>query len=177
MKKKLTKLQTAVAIAKDVLKQLKAGQYIAESCTYLAPEEGHDFLQNPKGELQKILKKEKPVCRVCAIGSALLSAVRLTNNFKLEDNVSVDSMEPRYNWIERSNMIDKLTEFFSEKECDDMEGVFESNGRVYLHPNLYDLDRIGDEKRLKWIMREIIRQKGHFDIKKAEKQAASEKQR
>lgn len=72
-----------VAIAKDVITQVKAKQYIATQGTYLSAE------PLPNGQMYRydvpVTKENVDAiehCKVCAIGSAVLSGIRLFNEIK-----------------------------------------------------------------------------------------------
>lgn len=66
-----------------------------------------------------------------------------------------------------------LEKFFSMKEIDDIESAFEGN---YKYPFLSQMQEyIKASDLLIFIMKQIIAQKGRFDIKKAEKAAKNER--
>jgi hypothetical protein len=78
---KATPAQKRVMIAKDVILQIRAKKFIAESGTYfhLNKDAGNEPV-----ELRNIICEEQTTCNVCAIGGAFASAVRITNNFKMK---------------------------------------------------------------------------------------------
>lgn len=67
-----------VAIAKDIIAQVKAAKLFAEEQTFC----DFKFIQKENIQLQAILPAS---CSACAVGSAFLSAVRLFNNFMVND--------------------------------------------------------------------------------------------
>lgn len=79
----LSKKEKRVAVAYDVLYQLGVKQYKAERGTYLAYKWGSDFKYNFSNLVERMLDIEAakaPKCRVCAIGSGVLSSLTLSNN-------------------------------------------------------------------------------------------------
>ena len=79
----LSKKEKRVAVAYDVLYQLGAKQYKAERGTYLAYKKGPALIYYFSNIVERMLDKEvakAPKCRVCAIGSGVLSSLTLSNN-------------------------------------------------------------------------------------------------
>ncbi len=89
-----------VAVAKDVLKQLRSKKYIAQTGTYLELEDTIVYDENSNSidlfdeamreekDLQEILPKV--TCIVCAKGAILASKVNLFNKFQLNYDVDFD---------------------------------------------------------------------------------------
>lgn len=111
------------AIAEDVIAQLKQEKYVAERGTYVEHEsyywdKGAGSLNSSDvtGELQRFIEQrvtKKNPCKVCALGSAFLSAVRLYDNHAVANgNVTRD-------------MRRKLKEFFTTRELGYVESSFE----------------------------------------------------
>jgi hypothetical protein len=108
-----------VAIARDVIAQVKARRYIATSGTYIS-RLGID--EDTKGDLQQIIKKKltrRAPCDVCALGSAFISTVRLYDKFQLNSKTNSDGE------IEYRAMRRKLEQFFSKIELGIIEASFE----------------------------------------------------
>ena len=126
-KKKLTKQEMRLAIAEDVLEQLRIGRYYATSNYFLATgplrRRGEvDFSSDPdnfrpKGltgpEVQEEIKRINK-CGVCAIGAALISGIRLY------DGVSGDNFDPF-----RGRLGTAVNRFFTTKQLGVMEDFFE----------------------------------------------------
>ncbi len=86
----------AVAVAKDVLKQIKAEAYVPSHGSFVN-EIGirwNDFIQSGKKELSKHLNENPPKkCCVCMLGAAWLSAVQLFNDFTTNEPLNLDMHE------------------------------------------------------------------------------------
>lgn len=165
--KKLTKKQKMkIAIAADVIAQVKARRYVAETGLYIG---GLD-LSEEKGDLQCVIQKKvtrRNPCTVCGLGSAFISAVRLFNKFPINSK-TVDLSD---GGVEYRAMRGKLEKFFSGLELGVIEASFEvdeghlnagevqnafRNAPTY-REFLYEMN---DEDRLVWIMQAIIEQDG-----------------
>lgn len=145
-KKPLTPAQMRVAIAKDVILQIKSEKYKPHSGVYIDRE-----VINPDGDLdqtnvKKFLSDENATpCKVCAIGSALLSGLNLFNN------IIVKNSDPAWKKIET---------WFESRNAFLMEEFFERRLRtIYPHPIKDEPD---STKRLVRIMKNIIKNKGTF---------------
>ncbi len=145
------KNQECVAIAKDVLRQLETGKYIAQRGDYLMHVISADTYDHPafddnilraKGDLQSALKIIKPICRVCAVGSMFISAVRKFDGFNSNG----------YWYDEAMKRI--LRRFFTSAEVRNIEEAFEFRE----HGEHSDT-------RLRRIMKFIIKNNGNFDHK------------
>ncbi len=87
---KMSKTEKRMAIARDVLKQLRLEKYRACQGTYIhdrkyvLPYDHTNYDHGDSTKLQAILLSEKaPQCAVCAVGSAFLSLSRLGNNVSM----------------------------------------------------------------------------------------------
>lgn len=150
----------AVAIAKDVLKQLRARRYLAQPGVYL---EADGAKVKGGDDLRKVLPKIKK-CHVCAIGAAFLSYVRLKDGVKVvaADGWPAGSRPPAFVHPEGSHtlfsgrasaMRDLLVQAFDRDMLSDIESAFESNWGGYRTAG----------NRLRAIMLNIIRNKGKFE--------------
>lgn len=164
------KNKECIAIAKDVLLRLRQELYVATSGTYV-----NGTTSLPAGDLQKSLKRHKPVCEVCAVGSMFLSTVRKYDAFSTEPyiyslwDVNLGdyihrSDAARSDEIGPSEMKRKLREFFTISEIRYAENDFE--GGLDCYGELED-----DHNRLVFIMKEIVRQNGNYSSEEAHKQA------
>jgi len=159
MKTKLSKNQMRVAIAKDVIKQLKAGVYIPAGTYFWADDLptgfGSGLLSNENVQ-EEVLKLE--ACRVCAIGAAFVSGVRLF------DGISGK------NWdiYKGSNSVGAQS-FFTKKQLCNMEEWFEVT-KWPLTTALEDkILRMHRSQRMRIVFRSIIANNGQVkngDIKK-----------
>lgn len=151
--KELTPDQMRVAIAKDVIKQIDAHIYKATQGIYFKQIIGMDgpfpihrdkyfnpITQTNVGEIKS--------CQVCAIGSVILSGIRLFNEveFGRTHKASYDAVQIWFD-MDQAILIEKAFEWQST--------------RFYKrYPAATD--------RLKAIMKNIIRNKGKFVPRKAE---------
>lgn len=163
--KDMTKRQKAVAIAKDVLKQIAAKTYKATPGVYVMQKIRRT---PPPAFSAKDLKK----CEVCAIGSCFVSAARLGGQ-KEFDRLITTIQRDEYGTggeIVHTKYLtdlpvkwDGLAPYFDAQDIQNMESAFE--------PQSFDGTDAATEKyksvkdptmRLKKIMRNVIRNRGHF---------------
>lgn len=148
----MTKAQKRVAIAKDVLLQIKLGKYIAVQGTYISPigEHRHEVEVS-----QYALKARSRLdCRVCAKGALALSAIRKFNKYEgTAETIYYDHMEVigRFFGIKQANMIESAFEMF------DRDGASVQNYRE--RKNISDSD---DDESIISIMKNIIKNNGTF---------------
>lgn len=170
-KTKLTEAQKRVAIAKDVIAQVKAGKYQPKTGLYV--EMPRLKKADVGGDWQDVVKRTK-TCEACALGCALLSEVRLFNNFPItEDHKEIED-EAGYSYLaDSARWRDRLRAIFGAKQMSMIETAFECaecvdprDDRDIFDP---ELDRAGnfcfnmDEgDRLLAIMWNIVRNKGTF---------------
>lgn len=169
---------TAVDLAKDVLRLLKAKKFIPESMVYMTiPIE----LVNKFGgqSLQDVMKKKryKP-CTVCALGSLFLAHIDKFNeadipttsrtNYRFGDQHDITFNNQEY-------MISRLSPFFTKRQLLLIEHAFEGR-KVNIRPTEYIADSPDainaaeyfhkqyktPKKRLEAIMRNIIKNDGKF---------------
>lgn len=180
--KKMTKAEKRVAIAQDVIAQIKCETYVPQSGVYVdidTSEKSDDIGQDLDDIEQKsadlLITEGMVQCTVCAKGAMFMSHIR-----KDSDTCTLsDAMEGQ-----DENVIEnRLTDTFSEEQLDLIESAFESDGSFYADnhdEDSYDDDgdfspgslgnkaqKYGsryndDQKRLLAIMRNIIRNKGTF---------------
>lgn len=144
----LTKKGQAVRIAKDVLAQLNAGKYIAQSGRWV----GNLSIYKP---IQAELANTS--CTACAIGSIVLSACNLDPNKK---GLSWNSaLAPE------TGQLGFATKYFDNPG--EIEAFFESNqGASRVAQTLGTLEW-NDETRLRVIMNNIIKNRGVFNLTEA----------
>lgn len=147
----------AVAIAKDVLKWLKAGRMKAESMIYCHTP------RIPTGSVRaglSVVTKDKP-CKVCALGALFIAAVDKFN--KLDIPSPCDCFN--------DGMIREHLNFaFTERQLHEVEWAFERWQTDEIAPGMKDLNKAGqfvkdetnDTIRLEKICQNIIDNKGVF---------------
>jgi hypothetical protein len=167
--KKATKAQKRVMIAQDVLAQLKAKRYVAESGCWVKPNIDSAWEQklSHHDSVQELFIEQKiESCNVCALGGLFMSCTNFNNNTLLED--LDDASEGLGNLIEEEQLSNKLNEIFSTNQLKLIESYFEANGGFFRD---YDEDdRIevfynknsSDKKRLQLIMENIVENNGTF---------------
>jgi hypothetical protein len=185
--KRLTKAEKRVAIAKDVIAQLKAGKYRAETGSYCEIDLEEAALLEPTAELQKELKKVSK-CQVCALGSLFVSDVRKFDKLKVSDS-GLGAKQSQWECdpepetfvneaVDEFAMRDRLGSVFSQEQLALIEAVFEgSDVTGYLDENDLWSESIRDffysyaedAKRMTAIMRNIARNGGTFKLPKASK--------
>jgi len=172
---KLSASERRVAIAKDVLVQLKAKRYKATSGTYV------DF-KNPLIEYDNVVDlKDAPLCalsegvkcQVCARGSMFMSACGLFDKVTAKDmgmdegfSSSLDGFNPDFQAYEdRFFPRKQLALIEAAFEGDDVQDLLTDDQQVAAR-KWYKAHKGGAEVRLKAIMQNIIRNKGTFVLPK-----------
>lgn len=164
---KMNKFEKRVALAKDVLASLKAKRYIAEAGTYVSIYEKGEYKDISSVNISE-LNNTGVECTVCAIGSLFLSNKKQQAGKKLTD-------------ADGSIMSKSLRGIFTEKEMRMLEYMFEGEDVGNLFHGVKttlakDMDSFYekynphgnsdyDEKTLKAIMNNIIRNNGNFIYK------------
>jgi hypothetical protein len=189
--KRLTKPQMRVVIAKDVLAALDAKKFKANTgdYLYLSSEKEKEWAKSAlkldmdaqsyhieryklSSDLPRVPIKAPKECSVCAIGSVFVAAVdrfdKLTPRDAFDTIIQDDS----------ATMIMYLSKWFSEDQLRLMEAVFEESAGIgvfsieeekKLDDLLYELQKElpewgKAEYRMRWIMKNIIKNKGTFVI-------------
>lgn len=182
-KKKLTKNQMRVAIAKDVLAQMKAKKIIADVGTWMHdPKMGFmdeyvdylvdEFIEDPSNDSCEFTEfhardytSKVKNCQVCALGSMFISAVNLYDDikFKADDACASAAFED----LDKS----PLKKYFSVHELKIIEAAFEGNDGCHFD-DLSGKDAAvafayheifkTHKDRLSAIMKNIIRNNGVF---------------
>lgn len=175
-----SKAKKASMIASDVIAQLNAARYVAETGTYFSMSLGSEA--EGLDSLQDLLVAENASCTVCAIGSAFASCVRLANKVKVQDlavnpyrRLSVEVS--REGSDSHNTMYQSLEAAFTESELDAMEVCFElrnvnANFSYREMKTFYDsaiykrcakLD--SSSTRMAAVMKHIIKNSGRFVVK------------
>ena len=166
-RKRVTKAQQRVAIARDVLAQLKAGRLVGNSGSFI----GTDLpYAPPQTQVQEVLKKV-PRCDVCAVGSLFLCAVEKFDALKMEDLEAFleafgDSGVP----VVERDVIPYLQRYFSEAQLRLIEIAFERGEGAYEPKSSREEkashfgchDGVTHDEDIKKIMRNIIKNDGTF---------------
>jgi hypothetical protein len=183
---RLSAAQKRIAIAKDVLKQIKAEQYNIQKGQWLSfsvPEE-LDFKNMDAGGIVKLFKASGPqsptqtmltggrlsvvveaqpaMCTCCAVGAACASAIRLFNGHELEGQ--------ELGGLEEGKEI--LGKYFPKAQVDLMEAAFERRVDDSMHEDATDKDLAAaevfgrkynyDEARAEAIFNNIVMNGGTF---------------
>jgi hypothetical protein len=162
---KLSKRQQRIAIAKDVLSQLRLRKYKVKTGVYFRSDvlsnyffEGGVYMASPKPpmDLQTCLLTKNPQCTVCALGSAFTSLSRLG-----------DEVE----FAQRERPHASLFPIFGEKQVHLIETAFEglevswyklSQKQLRKAYSFFKKYEPSANKRLAAIFRNIIRNEGTF---------------
>ena len=164
--KKANKAQKRVMIAQDVLAQLKAKRYVAESGCWVRIHYNPTTVAETDSVQELFVEKKIESCNVCALGGLFMSCTNFNNNTLLED--LDDASEGLGNLIEEEQLSNKLNKIFSTNQLKLIESYFEANGGFFRD---YDEDdRIevfynknsSDKKRLQLIMENIVENNGTF---------------
>lgn len=169
--KKATKAQKRVMIAQDVLAQLKAKRYVAESGCWVQPNYNSTAtwadIKYTDSVQELFVEKKIESCNVCALGGLFMSCTNFNNNTLLED---LDDVSEDLGALveEEEKLSNKLNKIFSTSQLKLIETYFEANGGYFRD---YDEDdRIeafynkhpSDKKRLQLIMENIVENEGTF---------------
>lgn len=129
-KSKPTKAERRVAIAKDVLAQLRLERYVATEGVYVDYKVAELASTAPDKPLEKLLPQVKS-CEVCALGACFLSAVRKYNDVKAGD-IDVPETWRSHTGEEYTDhnfddgvMRDKLARHFTKTQTNLIESAFE----------------------------------------------------
>ena len=174
--KKATKAQKRVMIAQDVLAQLKAKRYVAESgcwvqANYNSTATLADFVKYNDSVQELFAEKTIESCNVCALGGLFMSCTNFNNNTLLEDLDDV-SEELGYLIGEEAKLSNKLNSIFTTNQLKLIENYFEGNAGFFRdddgnnHIEAFYNKHSSDKKRLKLIMENIVENEGTFVPKK-----------
>jgi hypothetical protein len=168
--KKATKAQKRVMIAKDVLAQIKAKRYFAESGCWVQPNIKAACEKNLKDEdsVQELFAKKKiKSCNVCALGGLFMSCINLNNNTTVEDLKKEFYIGDFV--YDDSKISNGLNRIFTQKQLMLIETYFEGSQGYFKGDNektLVFLESYDDDERLEMIMQNIIDNNGTFKPKK-----------
>jgi hypothetical protein len=150
-----------IAIAEDVLAQIKARRYVAEPGTYVHSDELNNLVSDQTNEepfdLQKALLGKAPECNVCGLGAAFCSMARLGDRVGMED---ADEVHVHLKPIFGGHQLVLIESAF---EGDDFSGSNwdlseeELKACMKFHAKYSD-----DDKRLAAIFRNVVKNNGTF---------------
>lgn len=181
--KKNKKNKKAIAVAQDVLNQLKYKNYKPVVNYYFNAEKidvSNLSLENK--DVCDLLPKLCKKCEVCALGACLLSTARLYDNMPADEvfminrdyNWTTNSYKDPYLTLRRSDeetFADLLSDVFDENQCSLIESAFERTcrGNYEDHEEVCRAIEFGekyddDKKRMRAIMRNVIRNDGWFTV-------------
>jgi hypothetical protein len=170
----LSKAEKRVAVAKDVLAQIKAGKYIPNIGSYIKGLHPEVLPKNLRSldDVQKNFSK-LPQCNVCVLGACILSIAHLGDELKIYELSRVGN----YGNVYGKNTNAKILSVFSPHQLAMIEAAFET----WIHPMGWSghtlkgnfTSEIGDKLqylykntsyawRLEDIMNNIIKNKGTF---------------
>lgn len=122
--KKLTKAQQRLAIAKDVIFQLKMREIKAGS-TYLTAKTLYLNYDHPSEKLEGIETAEalcQEQCTVCGIGSLFVAAVKKNDKLPLTDFLTDVNVNDK-----RDAEVRYLSKWFDSEQLDQIEDYYERN--------------------------------------------------
>lgn len=175
---KLSKAEKRVAIAKDVLKQLDEGVFVAERGIYsriVDIEQNalytQDCLIDPLKDLKTSIENKEVICNVCAKGAVFSSLVHFKNEVSIKDGDGITSYEvkKKAKGIFPEKMLDRMETLFEAMNYDEYEYEMEAgeagltyypDKKVKAFAKKYD----SADGRMIAIMKNIIRNKGEFTL-------------
>ncbi len=164
-----TKAQRRVLLAQDVIDQIKAAKFVAETGRWVSLS-GSWTLGDDTSVQRAILQNDIPECQVCALGSLITSCVLFKNKITIGDYV-----DEKMDWCNGQHEA-RVTEevglrtVFSVAQLRLIEQAFEQGGGFY-SGRLTDQDEVAikfgkryssDNERLTAIMQNIVAHKGWF---------------
>ena len=115
--------EKAVLVAKDVLAQIKADKYVPDTGTYIYIQGGFDFNGSIKENFDQIEE-----CKVCALGSMLMSSTHLGNILTTSDI----NRFPDADDLRRSEKVTELfSSIFTNKQLLLIETAFEGHTEFF----------------------------------------------
>lgn len=166
---RMSKAEKRVAIAKDVIKHIKAAKFKATKGTYL---DAGDVYRSGE-ELQKIIL-DAPTCKVCAIGAVFAADVIKRDNFILTDTctkcIDSDEMKAKTSYFSKDTLHTMEVAFEKKIITDGVcgEGKYTAQGYRISYTELgkraiaFGKNYRKSQDRLMAIMQNIIKNKGEF---------------
>jgi hypothetical protein len=168
-KKRMTKAQMRVAIAKDVLTQIKLKKLEPTSGVYL----DKSFVLREDDDISKQVLQQLPKknCAVCAVGACFVSSLKLFNKYEPSDGYGWRLFgNERVKISSYSMRSDQLAKHFSYKQLDVIEAAFERSNEYSYRDQPMSEKKVGNFSRkyktdtdlMVAIMKNIIKNKGLF---------------
>lgn len=164
--KKLSKPEQRVAIAKDALKRLETGQYVAQKGHWLSFLS--DLYDLPANASLQPLILQGINCKVCALGGLLGSRIALANAATKGELSFINSFSD-------DKVFPKLRTYFTMEQLKQMEIAFElgrgsydywhwtkKKQQPYEAAVIFGKRHQDNTKRLKAILKNLIKNKGEF---------------
>jgi hypothetical protein len=165
--KKATKAQKRVMIAQDVLAQLKAKRYVAESGCWVRIHYNPTTVAETDSVQELFVEKKIESCDVCALGGLFMSCTNFNNNTLLVDLDDVSEDLGALVDVEEK-LSNKLNSIFTTNQLKLIETYFEANDGFFLDYDEEDRAEAfynkhpSDKKRLQLIMENIVENNGTF---------------
>ncbi len=170
-----TKSEKRVIIAKDALSQIRSGNFEAEASIW-ADVHG-DFDLDSTCSAQEQLLKSDVSCNGCALGSILVSAIRLSNQVSVDEFDELTNQKTLGEQIEKNN-VPTINDIFTKSQLILIENAFEGCSGYFRHNNktLNYSERLSNRiykftskyldmnDRLIAILENIIRNNGTFKL-------------
>lgn len=168
---RMSKKAKRIAIAKDVLKHIKAGALIPTSGWYFKSSEVRDVQREipftETRELQELLQGK--TCQVCAKGALFISDILKNDDFQVGTYTDIDEggiMCDRLEGIFERGQLDLIECAFEGGTVTDATGILsDDNGNTPLADKaekFHDKNNDDSEKILTAIMKNIIKNDGTF---------------
>lgn len=176
----LTKAEKRIAIAKDIIKQIKAKMIIPESGIYIVPRKNR-FLEEDK-QLDEYFSKTP--CGACALGACFIGIVDAGDKLKVSDILTLNDYSTRFTMSDldmSSKWRDELRRIFSPLQLSMIESAFEKttmkddedrgrsanrliddNRRTIRASVAFGMNYRRDKERLLEICKNIIKNGGKF---------------
>jgi hypothetical protein len=164
--KKANKAQKRVMIAQDVLAQIKAKRYFAESGCWVQPNIKAACEKNLKDEdsVQELFAKKKiKSCNVCALGGLFMSCINLNNNTTVQDLKDETYIGDLV--ADDDKLSNGLNRIFTQKQLILIETYFEGSEGYFKgddEETVTFFENYDDDERLEMIMQNIIDNNGTF---------------
>lgn len=159
-----SKAEQRVMIAKDVIAAIKASKYSAEQGTWVDILDYNATKFEEGKELQAVIKDPAFSCNVCAIGACFTSAVKLGDNCKINEDMTLDrGVDIGNRGFDKDPVIRR---YFTPAQVSLIECAFELGGgwagntsdAAAAFGEKYDYD----DDRLVAIMENIVKNNGTF---------------
>lgn len=166
---KATKAQRRVLVAKDVIAQLKAGRFTAESGVWLIGDTVDAASDKIDPSLQRAVLAGQVECTCCALGSMMASCVLFKNKLKTERVFESNLTQGISHFYDHDEDVRAL---FSDRQICLIECFFEGGDGAMDYTSLTEREQRSaihfiflnenDNDRLGLIMRNIVKNQGTF---------------